>query len=65
MSIGGFLIHVGTDVATCIFHDLSVKEINRVMGDFMCEFNGTTPLRYSSHVTGQFNLGGGCYYLGL
>lgn len=40
MSVGRFLIHVSADVTHCILYNLGVKEVNRVLGDFMCEFNG-------------------------
>ena len=40
MSVSGFLIHVSADIASCILYDFCVKEVNRVVGDFMCEFYG-------------------------
>ena len=40
MSIGSFLKDVSAAASFCTFYDLCVKEINRVMGNFMCEFNG-------------------------
>ena len=40
MGIGEFLINISADVASCVLYNLSVEKVNRVIGDFMCEFNG-------------------------